>query len=227
MAWKKLGSPTPKQSPENYKPYEWQAQHVQALPIPIQDMLVTLGDALKSRITRRVFDQITLKQLAHFLWFSCRVQDAGNDDLGFRITKRPSPSAGAIHPIHVLVHLEDGHWWRYDAFEHSLIRVDEHWQDQRKAYLAATEVLDPGQGLIMFFLAEAGKTSAKYDEPESLIWRDAGAMLGVMSLVAEGAGLAFCPLGITGEPCTESLDQQHRLVGVGMAVIGGAAFDSF
>lgn len=227
MVWKILNSPSPKQSSEVYIPYKWQIQHVQALNIPIEDIQITLGKALKLRKTRRFFELITIKQLAHFLWFSCRVQDTGNDVLGFSITKRPTPSAGAIHPIHVLVHLGDGYWWRYNAFQHSLIRVDEHWLDAHKVYLSAKEVIDPGQGLAMLFLAEPGKSAAKYNQPESLIWRDAGAMLGIMSLVAEGIGLAFCPLGINGEFDTEFLDQQHKLVGVGMAMIGGATFDSF
>lgn len=227
MAWKILSSPSPKQSPEVYSPYKWQIQHSKVLLIPIEDIQISLGTALKSRKTRREFELITIEQLAHFFWFSCRVQDMGNDELGFNITKRPSPSAGAIHPIHVLVRLEDGYLWRYDGFQHSLIRVDEHWLDANKVQIAANEVLNSGQGLVMLFLAEPGKSLAKYNHPESLVWRDAGSMLGIMALVAEGIGLAFCPLGLNGEIDTEFLDQQHGLVGVGMAIIGGIAFDSF
>lgn len=226
MVLKILGSPSPKEFPKVYSPYKWQIQHSKALHIPIDDMQLSLGKALKSRKTRREFESITIEQLAHFFWFSCRVLDTGSDELGFNITKRPSPSAGAIHPIHVLVRLEDGYLWRYDGFQHYLIRVEEHWVDAHKVQFSAKEVINPGKGLIMFFLAESGKSLAKYNDPESLVWRDAGAMLGIMSLVAEGIGLAFCPLGLNGEIDTEFLDQQHGLVGVGMAIIGGAAFHS-
>ena len=53
------------------------------------------------------------------------------------------------------------------------------------------------------------------------MWRDAGVVLGYMSLVAEALSLAFCPLGITGEPfLTDYLSTASRLKAVGLAILG-------
>jgi len=47
--------------------------------------------------------------------------------------------------------------------------------------------------------------SAAYDNPESLVWRDAGALLFAICLFAEGLGLAACPLGFVGQWSVEAL----------------------
>jgi hypothetical protein len=72
------------------------------------------------------------------------------------------------------------------------------------------------------FAAEPGKTFSKYTEANSLIWRDAGVLLGYFSFVAHALQLSFCPLGITGECWASQLDKQGRLVGVGLAIVGAS-----
>ena len=74
----------------------------------------------------------------------------------------------------------------------------------------------------MVLVAEPGKTAAKYANSESLVWRDAGVLLGYMSVVAEALGLGFCPLGITGQAYVSALSADARLTGVGLAVVGRA-----
>jgi len=69
-------------------------------------------------------------------------------------------------------------------------------------------------------VAEPGKTSAKYSSSSSLVWRDAGVLLGHIGLAAESLGLNYCPLGITGEPWVSQLDSQGKLSGVGLALLG-------
>jgi hypothetical protein len=73
---------------------------------------------------------------------------------------------------------------------------------------------------MLLFVGEPGKTFSKYNHATSLVWRDAGVLIGHMALVAESLGLNFCPLGITGEPWVSELDKQGKLVGVGVALLG-------
>ncbi|MFO6292409.1 hypothetical protein, partial [Pseudomonas aeruginosa] len=82
------------------------------------------------------------------------------------------------------------------------------------------QVLAGDQATRFLFLAEPGKTLGKYQDGCSLIWRDAGALLGVMALTATAQGLNFCPLGITGEPWASGLADQSKLFGVGLALLG-------
>jgi hypothetical protein len=79
-----------------------------------------------------------------------------------------------------------------------------------------------GEGTILWHAAQPGRTFARYEHGESLVWRDAGALVAMTALVAEGLGLNCCPIGITGEPYLSSaLETEGRVVGVGGTVVGG------
>jgi hypothetical protein len=85
----------------------------------------------------------------------------------------------------------------------------------------AEQIVAPGQGQLLWFCANVEKINAHYEHPESLIWRDAGVLLGVMALVAEALKLNFCPLGISGEPyLSAAFGTLGRLEGVGGAILG-------
>lgn len=68
--------------------------------------------------------------------------------------------------------------------------------------------------------AEPARTAAVYRHPESLIWRDAGVLLGFMSAVAELQGLSFRILGLTGEAWIRTIDSTSALFAAGVALIG-------
>src|SRR5436309_2576164 len=65
---------------------------------------------------------------------------------------------------------------------------------------AVTSIIDPGEGTIIWSVADWDKVNACYVHGESLLWRDAGALLGVLYLVCGGLGLNCCAVGMTGDP---------------------------
>jgi hypothetical protein len=73
--------------------------------------------------------------------------------------------------------------------------------------------------LLMALVCEPGKTAAKYEHFESLVWRDAGVVLGYMSIVAEALGLNFCPLGLVGDPWPPEQGGTLLLKGAGLAAL--------
>ncbi len=81
-------------------------------------------------------------------------------------------------------------------------------------------VIDIQSGIIVRLIAEPGKTSAKYSDADSLVWRDSGVLVGQMALVAEALECNFCPLGITGHDWCSGLKLEGRLAGTGLAVFG-------
>lgn len=83
------------------------------------------------------------------------------------------------------------------------------------------QTLPSEQATRLLLVAELGKTAAKYQHGESLIWRDAGALLAVMAVVAEALDCVLCPLGITGEPWASRLAPPGVLTGVGLVLVGG------
>lgn len=126
-----------------------------------------------------------------------------------------------MHPIHTLVASEAGGWMRYDPIEHCLVGIPESATSVAAVRQAAAELVDPGGAVLLALVAEPGKTAAKYERAESLVWRDAGVVLGYMSIVAEALQLAFCPLGLTGHPHTlEPWAAPGQLRSVALALLG-------
>jgi hypothetical protein len=139
--------------------------------------------------------------------------------LGFPLERRGVPSGGAIHPVHLLV-CDPGTrvLHRYDGDRHGLLQLAERAPSE--LVTECSEVLDLQRGTLLFFVAEPGKTAAKYEDPITVIWRDAGVLQGVLAVVAEAIGLNFCLLGLTGDPWLAGLSQQGKLRGVGAAIVG-------
>lgn len=225
MTWINLHSPKPKSRSQVYVPYAWPEGRIRALA-SVDNTTITTKDQdifkiIGERRSRREFSALRPTDLSSLLWYSARTQAVSHSNYGFELEQRPVPSGGAIHPIHILIKSPDEpHWGRYDSRQHSLIALEsaslilEGLEDHSESVLpgsTATKIL---------LVAEPGKTGAKYDHPESVIWRDAGALLAVLSVVAQALHLNYCPLGITADPWASRLGPPGLLVGVGMAMVG-------
>lgn len=188
-----------------------------SVPLPV-DMV----SVMERRETRRDFSRpLEDGTLGEFLWLACRSRSARPSPYGFVQETRPHPSAGAMHPIHVLVGASLAPWRRYDPIEHALVELQGSTTNAGLVRRRAAELVDVDRGLVLALVAEPGKTSSKYANPESLVWRDAGVVLGYMSMVAEVLGLSFCPLGITASAeFAELFGTTTLLFGAGLAVLG-------
>jgi hypothetical protein len=192
----------------------WPSRHGEQLPFPSP-----LADVLERR-SQRTFAVPSLGALSTLLWHTARCEETSSSPLGFDLQLRPTPSAGAIHPIHILLeHPRDRAWARYDPKTHRLEFLAEPGALPGLRAIAA-EYVAPGDGCLLFFVAELGMTAAKYENPESLVWRDAGVLQGSLALVAPRAGLSLCFLGLTGSAAAASLNEQGELHGVGVAIVG-------
>jgi hypothetical protein len=88
-------------------------------------------------------------------------------------------------------------WHLYLPDQHALAKLD-HKDTRTSIRAELLPVIDIQEGIAIRLVAEHGKTSAKYENAASLVWRDAGVLIGHMSLTAEALACNFCPLGITG-----------------------------
>lgn len=222
MTWIDPGNPHPHPLPptRTYTPVVWpEGAHV-PLPPPSEVAARSFIEVALARRTRRDFSALEAGQLSALLSLTCRVQQVGDTQLGFPLTRRPAPSAGAIHPIHlVLLGPGKSAWQRYDPFQHALVNMPTS-VDAQHVRRAMEELLSAPGATLLLLAAEGGMTAAKYDHPWSLVWRDAGVLLGWLSMAAEALDLSFCPLGVTGEPWTSRLLDQPGLMGVGAAFVG-------
>lgn len=224
MTWTDPGNPFPRAEPQSYKPVEWCTGSLLYLPVPSGQLSLPPFDVvIEGRRTRRQFGAVSISTLSHWLWLTGREQIQGHSLFGFPLNKRPVPSAGAIHPIHIILSLpgKDG-WHLYLPDQHALAKLEEKDIDIPRASICSEllSVIDVQEGIAIRLVAEHGKTSAKYENSASLVWRDAGVLIGHMSLVAEALACNFCPLGITGQEWCQKSELQDRLAGVGLAILG-------
>lgn len=225
--WLELGNPRPKAQPSQYTPMSWPEGGQINLQRSGDERAPQLASVLATRRSRRDFaEPASPDDLAALFDLCCRTQTTSPSSMGFELDFRPHPSSGAIHSIHTLVQRASGdEWARYDPRSHKLVTLPQSAAMANAARCAASEVVDATHASLIAFVAEPGKSAAKYAFPESLVWRDAGVLLGYFSICAEALGLLFCPLGITGDPhLSTDLDQQGRLRGVGMALLGRLSF---
>lgn len=224
MKWKDLGNPFPRREPIMYAPFEWaERQAIRFDDVPLSQLwsrAPTYSSIVESRQSRYGFGELSMQELGALFMLTCKIRAEGDSLLGFPLTKRPAPSAGAIHPIHVVMHLPNySVLHRYDPFGHLLLELNTV-VDTAALRRDLNQVVDSEEGVLLMFVAEPGLTAAKYENAASLIWRDAGVLQGYFSMAAEALGLHFVPLGVTGEPWASGLASQAVLAGVGVALVG-------
>lgn len=226
-AWPDLGSPRPRSETLPYALLSW--PDVSRISLARRSPIGQAGSAsndlsfsevLATRRTVRELDALGWEALGQWLHAAQRVQQTQEAELGFALTRRPSPSAGAIHPIHLVI-AEPGadRWARYDAFSHELVHFESN-VSPAEVHEAMHPLVEARSATLVLLVAEIGKTAAKYEDYASLVWRDAGALLATLGLSAHAQGLGFCALGATGSPWAERLLEQRGLAGVGAAFVG-------
>ncbi|MBU6440345.1 MAG: nitroreductase family protein [Betaproteobacteria bacterium] len=227
-SWIDLGNPRPLEVAKSYVPIVWPGGDVVRLPERYRSIgdprpsscEPTLREVFARRRSLRTFGSLRREALSAVLEMTCRTQRTATGSGGAMVSQRPVPSAGAIHPVHLLVLEPDAPALaRYDSIGHALVSVPSKI-DTEAVRTAIAEVLDPQAGTILILAAEPNCTASNYESSTSLVWRDAGVLLGALALAAESLGLAHCPLGVTGEPFVSELLDQAALKGVGVLLLG-------
>jgi SagB-type dehydrogenase family enzyme len=228
VSWISLGNPRPRPEPQQYAPVQWTESDLlgfQELGLPCMSLKTASPEASFAELISRRRTRYELgippgQAVEDLLRLTCQVQVQLDGPHGFRLSNRPVPSAGGIHPIHVVLHAPGSNQvHRYDPFQHGLRKI-ESTLDTQKLRSAMYEVVPADQAVLLLLVAEPGMTAAKYADASSLIWRDAGVLLAGLIFAAEALGLNFVPLGVTGDPWAGQLVSQPGLYGVGAALIG-------
>lgn len=204
-------------------PRDWPFQRgaPEYLPFP-KRLDAPLGKVLDHRRSRPADLPPSPTELGMLLWYSAKRHGSREPEGPERWQHRPSPSAGGRHPIDILVLETERRPRLYDPVAHALVEVGVVNPGAIEELVALSRRLanSPG-GAVVCFAVHPDRTASRYEHAESLIWRDAGVLLGICAVVAEGIGLNFTPVGATGtELLQRAFDADARLGGVGGFVIG-------
>lgn len=194
------------------------------LPRPTEPLTKSLGDVLDGRQSRRTFKALPTERLAALLWYAARTRGTFVEQSGFVWQHRAAPSAGGRHPVDILVSAwspQQQALHLYDPLAHALCTLDIFPSTLANFTAAVDAVLPIQEATICWFAAQWERTTSKYEHGESLIWRDAGALLATVSFVAEALSLHCCAVGLTGDPWISLLlPEGEKLMGVGGCLIG-------
>lgn len=188
--------------------------------LPVPDSFAAI---LEARLSQRAMTRAPLREVVNAVAFATRPRAVmGAETLGR--SRRPSPSAGALHPIDVVLMHGASRAFRYAPFTHQLetLRVAE--REHLHAFVNdCRQILPEASGTAIVLVGDLDRIAAVYEQPVSLLWRDAGVLLQTLALVATAYRLAFCPLGILGTAVAHALGLPARASGLGVALIGRPA----
>lgn len=182
--------------------------------VPLPDTQPGTGMSLEAALCRRRSEYgavpLRLEHVSMLLALCCRTQDAANG-------RRPYPSAGALYAVEVFVegieHLSG--IFRYQAREHTLEELDVPAGVCDQLRTLAGQCLPSKPGTLIWLAGQEERIAAAYSDGESLLWREAGVLTGMLALVSPSLGLNAVPLGLTGEPVVSRMSWSPKLTGLG------------
>jgi SagB-type dehydrogenase family enzyme len=180
---------------------------------------------IENRKSVRNFNKLTLQQLSDILWYVAKVKKTFLQENEYILTHRGTPSAGARHPIDILIYnptlLTQANFYYYNAFEHSINKLANSHGNIINFISDINKIVDTSNATIIWFVAHKQRTTAKYSNADSLIWRDVGALINGIQLVCTAMDLNSCPIGILGEPFISNFfNNQIDVSGAGGILIG-------
>ncbi|MGN6194993.1 MAG: hypothetical protein ACTHOB_08640 [Ginsengibacter sp.] len=186
---------------------------------------INFWDVINNRTSKREFRELSLNEISKVLWLSAKVKDVFVQDNGYILTKRPSASAGARHPIDIIVQSpildSSKSFYYYNPFQHDLNKLTFKNNFIEKFRIHLSSMFDIRKAAICWFVAHPNRTASKYDNSLSLIWRDAGALIHSVQLVCAGLRINSCAAGTFGEPFISEMFSEHgNVFGIGGILIG-------
>lgn len=209
--------PEPKKE-EAYLAYDWPVVSVKFAERREPSVLRGFVEVAEQRRSKRVLTPASHEVVVGALLFALKPRFRKEGDALAR-TRGLSLSAGALHPISVLLFDREA-VFRVNAEASTLDRLKFSESSYAAWLKKCRQVLPQADGTFMVLVADMARPHSAYENSESLVWRDAGAMLQTMSLVSEVFGLGFCPLGMLGNEVVAALPENENLLAVGAAVIG-------
>ena len=187
--------------------------------IPQNDFL----DVIRERRSEKQRGGCAIEKLSEILFHAVKPYTICKDDYDMTVYRSASPSAGGRHPIDILVGLPENEGRRlflYEPLSHLLRRLDISVKLQHEFFDDIDQTLPLGDSVLIWFSIQYMRTASKYNDYESLVWRDAGAQLCCLQQVAKYVGLDSCPIGYLAEDTFNRMFNSDSLVSGGGMIIG-------
>ena len=219
-----MKNPIPKNKHEIYNPFIYPIISKVKLEKKFKELNKDFLSVYYDRKSSREFKNLPRKKLSELLYHSNRIKSFKFNNQGYFETSRTSPSAGGRHPIDILVFTpslsscKEGYY--YNPFEHSLGKIKLLKKDVISFIEEVDENLPIMNGSLLWFVINTEKTQSKYLNPESLYWKDLGALIYNIQIVCSYLNLVNCPIGTLASNNFHKLFDNKKLISGGGIVIG-------
>jgi len=197
-------NPEPRKQTKNISLFNYPIEENLILRKPKVKPKIPFFDVLRNRKSERNFSRLSIDKISNVLWYSAKVKKVIATHKGYIITTRNLPSGGSLHPIDIFVSLPNTikkrNIFYYNPFIHSLAKLNVNHSLLLHFFSNINNCLNCKNATIIWFGAFSSIVDAKYKNPLSLIWRDAGVLLMTVQLTASALSVKSCPVGTLGEP---------------------------
>jgi len=209
------------ETPGCYRRRPVPCQGIVELPQPSVSPFL-FSDVLKRRRSADSFLPLSKEGLSNFLHDVASLQQLDLSD-GNR-QRRYVASMGALHPAHLLLYRPRKGWFAYLPERHALgvLAVN---QDSATAVRDIVREHHPSEtATVLCLLSDCELAGNYYEHYVSLLFKDAGVLLGHASLVAAAHNLAFRILGRNGIKAANALipGLPFKSLASGLALLGRA-----
>jgi hypothetical protein len=161
--------------------------------------------------------------LGALLWHATQLRERGFDGRFGQWESRAAPSAGGLHPIRLLIlPMESGATAGvYDDTHHALAtrgRDPAAAIALNRSSVGALTRAEAGTTIQLF--ADPTRIASCYENYETLLWRDAGALTAILCLTAEALSLTSVALGRHGTDIVHAFGLSAPIEGLGAVHIG-------
>lgn len=217
-------NPAPRKRHKIFKPFQYPIENKIILNRPESFPKKDFIETLISRRSQREFSKVLMEDLSFLLYLSTKTESIEIDDTGFITSKRTTPSAGARHPIDILVSTDESNSKRelsyYNPIDHTLGKLDINEYNLNLFFNEVSQNLPLENACLIWFAIQTEKTASKYSNPETLYWKDTGALLYGLQLIAHYLNLKSCPLGTLGYNSFPKLFDESQIISGGGLLIG-------
>ena len=190
----------------------WAATGVMEISVTEWRAEKSFDEVMEFRRSPSVIGEVSLECTLGFIRHVFRTREVGQVE-NFGLARKPSISAGALHPIDVLVvagpEVQEPILFA-DGNSKFLTLPANCPNALANAVADCREILPAARGHLVLFAGDRRRVAQKYRPADSLLWRDAGTALQTCAMAAFAYGFAFCPIGDTGRAILDQLDPPHE-----------------
>lgn len=217
--------PKPRLRPLPVEPLAWPVQRNLSAPSAVPTLKASFQEVLLNRRSTRMLRPARLREIVSAVALATRSQFVASSGPSSRF-KRPSPSAGALHPFRTVVASLHGGARAFlcdpDCDCLAVLRLRRP-DALRVLRVRLQEMLPEARGVVVVLIGDPTVTDAYYEASQTLFWRDAGALLQTLLSTFEACGLGACAGGISGAEIITALDLDPRALAGGLLIVGHKA----